>query len=145
MLEPLIAAHVWQQGATVQYVPLDDAGDCDLRTRVIRVSDELTPVEGRCTIMHELGHLAMGHIMTGDADADAVMERLADDWAAERLITDVELQWALARGRDRREVAEMLRVDMGTLNARLSPAMVDVDTVGRLVPGQRTLRLVVSG
>lgn len=81
-----------------------------------------TPAEQRCTAMHELGHNALGHCPAETEDDYQAMELAADQWAAERLITDEALDDALEIARDTRELGEILMVDPNTLNARLGPA-----------------------
>ncbi len=119
MQDPIVQAELYRLDATYEICDLGNiAGDCDLLTRRIRINIG-TPVEQRCTLMHELRHIELGHAPTGDPAVDEAMEVEADRWAAVKLITDTMLAWALGFGRDRREAAEMLQVDPNTLDARI--------------------------
>lgn len=120
MQDPIVCAELFHLGATLIVTALPGfVGDCDPLTRVIRVAQGMTPAETRCTIMHEAGHLALGHVPTGEDHVDDLMEAAANRWAAAKLITDSQLDWALRVARDRREAAEMLQVDPETLDARV--------------------------
>jgi hypothetical protein len=119
----IVLAQYHRLGATYEVVDLGDkSGDCDVFKRHARANIHDTPVVVRCTLMHELRHIERGDIPTGNPDLDAPMEAEADRWAAEILISDVMLTWALNNGRDERERAEMLGVDPATYEAKLLAA-----------------------
>ena len=139
MQDPIVCAELYHLGATLIVTALPGiVGDCDLTTRVIRVARGMTPAETRCTIMHEAGHLALGHIPTGDDHDDERMEEEADAWAAEKLISDSQLDWALCVARDRREAAEMLQVDPETLDARIGTIPITCHS-GLVLVGSKAL------
>lgn len=117
MHDPIVSAELYQLGATWSYAVLSDGrpGEVDFSTRTIRVSPHLSPAETRCTILHEAGHLALGH-GSGDEDEE---ETEADIWAAERLIPQNLLDWAQSIARDRRDLEMILHVDPDILDARL--------------------------
>lgn len=120
MQDPIVLMWARRLGATIIYTPLDGPGDCEPLTRTIRINLSATPIEQRCTGMHELGHIYHGHGLSGIVTPS--MEEQADWWAAEQLISDLMLEDAIEIGRDPREVAEILNVDEHTLTARLGLA-----------------------
>lgn len=123
-------------GSVAVYSPWDDAGDrfadwviehtslqglhevmC-WRRKVILLEVDRTVAQRRSDLSHALAHVDLGH-----RDAlDNKSERAADRLAAKRLIHRFHLAEALrwTGGAANMEAAEMLRVDLPTLNARLS-------------------------
>lgn len=139
MLDAITFAELHHLRARVVFCELasGNAGESDVRARIVYVSAHLTPVEARCTVMHELAHIALQHTdFTGDDARDAPYEAAADEWAAERLIPDTVLAHARDRARDDREMAEHCGVDEHTMAARLRVA-------DRRIPAQ-VVRLVRS-
>ena len=77
------------------------------RHQLILINSEMTRVEQRCALAHEIAHFDLGH---GQAIREGFEERQADELAASRLIpledlADV-LRWALGP----EEVADVLNV-----------------------------------
>lgn len=86
-------------------VPGDWWGVCDHRHKLVTLKPGLGAAQRRSTLAHELGHAAYGH--TGHHPKT---ERLADRWAAKRLLT-IDLLFSHARlGVDVRELAASLDV-----------------------------------
>lgn len=110
-------------------------GDNDLETRTVRVQRDLPLIVQECTIMHELGHIALRHVPTGDPEHDRRIEQEADEWAAERLIPEAVFTAARTLKGDLRDWAEQCHVDERTIKARIAMAE---RTRG---PEQRTLIL----
>lgn len=131
MLDAIVHAEIHRLRARVIFCELasGNAGESDVQARIVWISDRLAPVEARCTVMHELAHIDLQHVVTGDPDIDGPLEDAADEWAAIRLIPDVVLAHARDVSYDEREMAEHCGVDEGTMTARLRPA-------SRLVPLQ---------
>lgn len=122
MIDPTVYAELQLLNVTLTITTLPEGtvGLSDVPARQVWVSRDLTPAELRCTVMHELAHIALRHHPTGDPAHDGPLEDEADAWAAERLIPDSLLHAALRYGRDERDVAEYCRVDMGTLRAKVA-------------------------
>lgn len=121
MQDLILDAEMYHYGATFSVTTLKGiAGDCDLRTRTIRLAADLSPVERRSTAMHELGHIVLGHVPSWDEAENEAHEDAADRWAAERLISAVCLKYARSIARDLREIAEILWVDRRILDARIA-------------------------
>jgi len=55
--------------------------------RTISIRRDLGPINRRCTIAHELGHLALGHNPAATGWCQLRQEREAETWAARLLIT----------------------------------------------------------
>jgi len=87
--------------------------------REISLRHGLTDAEGRSTLAHELVHAERGDVGLSEAALNARQELLVEREAARRLISLQELadavRWTCHPG----EVADLLRVDLGTLRARL--------------------------
>jgi hypothetical protein len=124
MLDAIVHAEMHRLRARVIFCELasGNAGESDVQARTVWVSDRLTPVEARCTVMHELAHIDLQHVVTGDPDLDGPLEDAADEWAASRLVPAVVLAHARDVSRDDREMAEHCGVDENTMTARLRVA-----------------------
>ena len=70
--------------------PDDRDGDCNTRTRAIRIRSTLTERPYRATVAHETAHAVFGDVPTMFGPVNRRMERRADEWAAHRLITPAE-------------------------------------------------------
>lgn len=83
----------------------------------------MTQVERRCALTHELAHRTLGHSgLCTYPDAkrqNRRQERVADLWAAERLITLEALAVAMRWSKERDEVADELWVTRPLLDLRL--------------------------
>lgn len=92
-------------------------GCTDHQRRLIWLDSRLTAAEKRCTLAHELGHLALdtacGH------QAFPAAEQLVDEWAASRLIRGRDLARSFSWSLHLSEIAEELFVDVKTLRARI--------------------------
>lgn len=53
---------------------------------VISLRSDLSPIQRRCTLAHELGHAHFGDSPTGNGHFDHLQELRADRWAANLLI-----------------------------------------------------------
>jgi len=89
------------------------------RGRRIWLNATLTQAERRCTLTHELVHRERGPLPADEAAA-AREERLVDEIAARRLITNTALVDGLRWTRHPRELAEHLWVDEPTLQTRMA-------------------------
>lgn len=58
--------------------------------RVISLRRDLGPVNRRCTLAHELGHVALDHDPAATGWWKIRQEKAADQWAARALITPAE-------------------------------------------------------
>ena len=54
--------------------------------RVVTLRPDLSPIQRRCTLAHELGHAHAGDVPTGNGHFDQLQELRADRWAANLLI-----------------------------------------------------------
>lgn len=83
-----------EEGISVKWVRMAPgfSGAADLATLTIYLDWDLdsTPTDAVCVYMHERGHLALGHACSQSECG----EKLADEWAARRLISPAE--YALA-------------------------------------------------
>ena len=79
-----LIAHAKMLGVTVATATLPSTrrGVYDHARDLVVYDHRLTPVERRCVLAHELGHVYHGHTTFGDARA----ERAADEYAARLLI-----------------------------------------------------------
>lgn len=94
-------------------------GLTDHASRTIRLHSSQSQAERRCTIAHELEHVARGP-MPADPVL-AVREESAVEQATARALIELgALGEALAWSLDRHEVAEVLWVDVDTLLTRLT-------------------------
>lgn len=97
------------------YLPGDVVGVTDWAHRTVTLDVRLTQVERRCTIAHELEHIARGPAPAWDV----VREELAVDAAVARCLIPLgRLATAVAWSLDPHEIAEELWVDVPTLEAR---------------------------
>ena len=88
------------------------------RTRTVRLHADLLQVERRCTIAHEMQHIARGRPPT--EPVLAAREEAAVEQEAARLLIDLQpLGEALAWSSNLAEVADELWVDADTLRIRL--------------------------
>lgn len=62
-------------------------GGYDPATRTIRLDPGMSRRTTRSVLAHELGHAFLGHVLAPTQAIRAQQERLADEWAASRLIT----------------------------------------------------------
>lgn len=93
-------------------------GCTDHAKGTIWIASGLTQAERRCTLAHELGHLARGPVPTDPALA-ATEERAVDEWAAKRLLPVCALVKAFQWSSYLDEIAEELWVDLRMLRVRL--------------------------
>lgn len=120
---PAMAYHPWRRLRDLVEVTLhwhDDgpAGWCRHSTQEVSLRRDLTQVERRSTICHELVHLERGPAIRGYGARE---ELEVSKEAARRLLPCIRtvgeaLAWA---GRDMAEAADELWVDRGTLRVRL--------------------------
>lgn len=82
----------------------------------IVLNPDQSQVERRCTLAHELAHIELGHRGGCVAKHESQARRLA----ARRLIKVEHLADALLWSQNRHEVAEVLWVDVDTLDTRLA-------------------------
>lgn len=81
-----------QEHATRLNIPIiyadigDDLGRWYPDLHIIALTPALTRIEERCTIAHELGHVCLGHRASSPKH-----ERMADRWAARKLINPHDL------------------------------------------------------
>lgn len=90
-------------------------GVTDWAHRTITLDVRLTQVERRCTIAHELEHVARGPAPAWDVARE---EAAVDDVVARYLIPLDRLAAAVAWSLDPHEIADELWVDVPTLEAR---------------------------
>jgi hypothetical protein len=113
--------HPWRTLRALSHVTLlwHDGGPAGLTNfcrHTISLRRGLTQVERRCTLAHELHHIARGPFL----DVNRAKEELAVDREAARQLIDVRaLGEALAWAHNYAEAAEELWVDRGTLEARI--------------------------
>lgn len=101
------------------HLPVDLVGITHHNARVIILDKRLLQAERRCTLAHELEHVARGP-MPADPVLAAREEASIDEAVARRLISLRALGDALAWSREPHEAAELLWVDVPTLRARLA-------------------------
>lgn len=94
-------------------------GYTDLPQGVIVLDRQLTQVERRCTVTHELEHVHRGPV-PADPRLAAREERVVDQLAARRLVTLGELIDALLVADNEHDVADELWVDVPTLRTRIA-------------------------
>lgn len=93
-------------------------GLTDHESRIIVVDETLTQAQRRCTVAHELEHVARGPVPE-EPVLNAKEEEAVDRAVARRLIPFPKLEDAMRWSRDVHEVAEELWVDVPTLEARI--------------------------
>lgn len=100
---------------------VDDLGYWDPDSRTIVLDRNQTQAERRCTLAHELEHVARGdeNITHVSPVLAARQEIAACTRAARRLIPLEALISALLWSQDERELAEVLNVDEDTIRVRL--------------------------
>lgn len=100
---------------------IDELGYWDPETRTITLDRGQTQVERRCTLAHELEHLARGdeNVAHVSPVLAARQEIAACTRAARRLIPLADLISALLWSQDERELADALNVDEDTIRVRL--------------------------
>lgn len=81
-------------GVTITYHHAGPKGLYTHAARTISLRHNLKPVAKRCTLAHELGHAYYGHEPTSHPWLDARIERAADQFAAELLISQAEYKLA---------------------------------------------------
>lgn len=94
-------------------------GMYDLPNHTIYLDDRLNGTQRRCTLTHETIHAERGDTALPDTVLNARQERLVHQEAARRLIPVDDLVEAVRWAGEMRELAEILDVDLGTLQARL--------------------------
>ena len=100
-------------------LPAGLMGLWDESTRTLWLDEGLSPPERRCTLVHELVHAERGDVPCGDSALDARQERRVEREAARRLVGFGELIDVLRWAVNAAEAAEVLGVDLATLEARL--------------------------
>lgn len=113
--------HPWRRLRAARHVTLTwhDTGPmgwCRHSTQQVSIRTDLTQVERRCTLAHELVHLERGPAIVGYGHHE---ERLVHDQAARWLISIDALADALVWCFDDQEVADTLWVDLNTVQTRL--------------------------
>lgn len=105
----------------VRFTELPDGvcGLTDFAAAEIVLDRDLTQVERRCTLTHELEHVARGPVVDDD-QAAAREEAAVDELAARRLVSLRELMDALLWSDHEHDVADELWVDVPTLKTRLA-------------------------
>ena len=99
-------------------LPAGMCGRTDFATRTITLDSRLLQAERRCTIAHEMEHVARGPVPV-DPLLAAREEESIDRAVARRLIPLARLGEALAWSVSLAEAADELWVDVPTLQARL--------------------------
>jgi hypothetical protein len=81
-----------QAGIRIEYVQLRDGrdGEYDHARKVIRLRPGMSARLHRSVLAHELGHAAFSHTPTRFGPVHAKQERMAEEWAALRLITPAD-------------------------------------------------------
>ncbi|RYE43688.1 MAG: ImmA/IrrE family metallo-endopeptidase [Hyphomicrobiales bacterium] len=72
------------------HLPRGVRGEYRHDERTIALSIQLSRRQAHSTLAHELGHAYYGHLPTDDPVEHAKQERMADDYAAQLLITPAE-------------------------------------------------------
>lgn len=113
--------HPWQRLRGLAHITLrwhhdGPMGFCRHSTQEVSIRTDLTQSERRSTLAHELIHLDRGPAIVGFEDHE---ERIVDEEAARWLIPLDKLADALVWAFDDEELADLLWVDLGTVQARL--------------------------
>lgn len=111
---------------SLRWQPLDGRlGEYRHPTREIVLDPRMRHRQRRCTLAHEIQHA----VRQDEPCATPVLERrqelIVERAAARRLISLDDLAEALRWARGRHELAELLDVDLGMLDARLSSLRPD--------------------
>lgn len=101
-----------------EHLPGRQLGETDFDAQTITLDKRLRQATRRCTIAHELEHVARG-----PAPEDPILlakeEESIDRAVARRLIPFPKLEAAIRWSRDPHEIADELWVDLPTLEARI--------------------------
>lgn len=113
--------HPWKRLRNASHVTLSwhnegPMGWCRHSTQEVSIRSDLTQSERRSTLAHELVHLDRGPAIVGFAEEE---ERLVTEAAARWLISLEALIEALVWSNSDAEVADILWVDLHTVQARL--------------------------
>lgn len=103
-----------------QHLPADLLAMTDGQTLIL-IDPRQRQFRRRCTIAHELAHIALGH----KGRCTPRDERAADEWAARKLIKLHHLVDAMRWAQSFEELAYELWVDHATLRARLDTLTPD--------------------
>lgn len=119
--------HPWRRLRAARHVTLqwhDDGpmGWCRHSTQEVSIRTNLTQAERRATLAHELTHLDRGPAVRGYTDHE---ERLVNEESARWLISLDALADALVWANDDHEVADILWVDLATVQTRLVTLSAD--------------------
>lgn len=101
-----------------EHLPGRQLGETDFDAQTITLDKRLRQATRRCTIAHELEHVARGP-MPADPVHAAREEEVIDRAVARRLVPFHRLEDAVRWSRDPHEIAEELWVDVPTLEARI--------------------------
>lgn len=93
-MDPRLAQLAEHLGVRITTHPGTPAGKWYHRRRVISLSRDLGPIGQRCTLAHELGHAALGHVSDPPKMLRDKQEAQAERYAAALLISEQE--YALA-------------------------------------------------
>lgn len=115
--DPELAAA--EMGLDVIRLPMSIRGFYDPDREVAVVNSDLTQIQTRSVIAHEVAHHALGHIGTSDPIGRSRQEERARRWAAIRLVSIADVLEALRATGNLFEVAEELQVDPELLELRL--------------------------
>lgn len=105
----------------VKKLPARVQGCVDVDRRIIWLDRDLTPVQARCVLAYELGHLEQ----QGAACGDSQMSRAAAEWAALMLIPSDLFAAAWANCLELGAMAARCDVDVPTFRARIRAASDD--------------------
>lgn len=109
-----------QEGLTLVFAAMDDAGRYYHRHKAIAIAKDLSQAERRSVLAHELVHAERGDVTCCSDWHAGKQERRVERTAARWLINLDELVDALLWGDDERELAEVLWVDVDMVRARLA-------------------------
>lgn len=120
-LEPMHIPHPWRRLRGVAHVRLKwhyggPMGWCQHSTQEISLRSDLTQSERRSTLAHELIHIDRGPAILGYEDQE---ERIVNEEAARWLIPLDALADGLVWAFDDEELADLLWVDLATVQTRL--------------------------
>lgn len=96
-------------------------GCVDVKKQIIWLSEDLTPVQARCTLAYEIGHYEQG-VTPGNPCQARAAQKAAEEWAALMLIPSEEFATAWANCLDLPSMAARCGVDLPTFRARIRAA-----------------------
>lgn len=122
--------HPWRHLRNAAHITLKwhhegPMGWCKHSTQTVSIRTNLTQSERRSTLAHELIHLDRGPAVRGFEEQE---ERAVDEQAARWLIPLDKLADALVWAFDDEEVADLLWVDLDTVQTRLVTLTADETT-----------------